>query len=78
MIDCSPVCPVSRYRSISINGGDTRLITHQKKRKDQKTVLLLVWSIVIVILAWLPLNILNVLLDLGLYTKLFRYAQNSD
>ena len=65
-------CPVTRYRSISINGGETRLIHNQKKRKEQKTVLLLVWSIVIFVLAWLPLNILNVLMDLGLYSTLFR------
>ena len=34
--------------------------------------MLLVWVVVVFVLAWLPLNSLNVMLDLGLYPTLFR------
>ena len=42
------------------------------RRQEARTVVLLVWVVVVFVLAWLPLNSLNVMLDLGLYPTLFR------
>ena len=49
-------------RRDTVSGGD----------QEARTVSLLVWVVVVFVLAWLPLNILNVLLDLGFYPNLFR------
>ena len=45
---------------------------HDERRQEARTVVLLVWVVVVFVLAWLPLNSLNVMLDLGLYPTLFR------
>ena len=40
-------------------------------QRAQRTTALLVAVVAVFICAWLPLNLLNVLLDLGLYATLF-------
>ena len=45
---------------------------HVEWVQEARTVVLLVWVVVVFVLAWLPLNTLNVMLDLGLYPTLFR------
>ena len=40
--------------------------------QEARTVVLLVWVVVVFVLAWLPLNTLNVMLEFGLYPTLFR------
>ena len=49
-----------------------RLDTVSGGSQEARTVSLLVWVVVVFVLAWLPLNTLNVLLDLGFYPNLFR------
>ena len=41
--------------------------------KGKRTLILLACVVILFILLWLPLNLLNVTLDLGLYSSLFRY-----
>ena len=53
---------VTFNRLDTVSGGD----------QEARTVSLLVWVVVVFVLAWLPLNTLNVLLDLGFYPTLFR------
>ena len=53
---------VTFNRLDTVSGGD----------QEARTVTLLVWVVVVFVLAWLPLNTLNVLLDLGFYPTLFR------
>ena len=45
-----------------------------RRRRGHKTTYLLVSVVVVFMCSWFPLNMLNVLLDLGLYSKLFRFA----
>ena len=60
-------------RSTSFFRGESRLIAEKRRRKEQRTVVLLVWVVLVFILAWLPLNTLNIMLDLDLYKSIFRF-----
>ena len=44
------------------------------RKKSHKTIYLLVCVVVLFMCSWIPLNLLNVLLDLGFYSVLFRCA----
>jgi hypothetical protein len=50
--------------------GDERKMSARKR--SHKTIYLLVCVVVLFMCSWFPLNLLNVLLDLGFYSKLFR------
>ena len=65
--------PVLMRRSTSFFRGESRLIAEKRRRKEQRTVVLLVWVVLVFILAWLPLNTLNIMLDLDLYKSIFRF-----
>ena len=43
----------------------------QKRKRSNRTIYLLVCVVLFFMCSWFPLNLLNVLLDLGLYSTLF-------
>ena len=55
----------------SKKGNGRRIL---RRKRGHKTTYLLVSVVVVFMCSWFPLNMLNVLLDLGLYSKLFRFA----
>ena len=54
----------------SKKGNGRRIL---RRKRGHKTTYLLVSVVVVFMCSWFPLNMLNVLLDLGLYKKLFRF-----
>ena len=51
-------------------------MNQQGRTKGSKTIYLLVSVVVIFMSAWLPLNLLNILLDLGLLDQMLRLGKN--
>ena len=42
------------------------------RKRSNRTIYLLIYVVVLFMCSWFPLNLLNVLLDLGFYSTLFR------
>ena len=59
----------------NLNGDNHTAYERQMsaRKRSHKTIYLLVSVVVLFMFSWFPLNLLNVLLDLGFYSKLFRY-----
>ena len=45
-----------------------------RRKNGNKTIYLLMCVVTIFMISWFPLNVLNVLLDLGFYSRLFRFV----